>query len=87
LQFLFNILYTTTMSKNQIIFIIGVLVALMPLSGFPGISKFYFYESAGILLMALTLLPVLKRKILSLSKPKKTISDVFVEKRPEVNSN
>lgn len=43
------------MSRNKIIFILGLLLILIPFSGFPSAWKFYFYEASGIILVLLAL--------------------------------
>ncbi len=46
-------LYTVSMSRNQIVFVIGLLLVFISFSGFPSDWKFYFYIFAGLILMLL----------------------------------
>lgn len=41
------------MSRNQIVFTIGLLLVLVSFSGFPSDWKFFFYVFAGLILMLL----------------------------------
>jgi len=50
------------MSKNRIIFIVGVIVLLLPISGFPLSWKNFFYVILGLLLIYLSLNSSLKRR-------------------------
>ena len=43
------------MSRNQIVFILGLLLVLVSLSGFPRMWKMYFMIFTGVVLMLLAL--------------------------------
>jgi hypothetical protein len=43
------------MSRNQIVFVLGVLLVLVSFSGFPREWKMYFTVATGVLLMLLAL--------------------------------
>jgi uncharacterized membrane protein YbhN (UPF0104 family) len=43
------------MSRNQIVFILGLLLVLVSFSGFPSRWRFYFTVAVGIILMLLAI--------------------------------
>lgn len=69
------------MSKNSLVAVVGLLVAVMPFLGFPGTWKSYFFIVAGLFLIFLAFLNHRERKALyrELGKEDHTGQPSYVE--------
>ncbi len=69
------------MSKNKIILILGILVAIMPWLGFPSSWKDVFYFLAGAVMVIVAVIGHSRRRsALSIGKTE-VVTEVFVENK------
>ena len=70
-------------TKNRIILILGILVALMPFFGFPSIYENGFYVIAGLAIAVLSFLVARHKRVrLSRKTSKGRVTDVYAETAP-----
>lgn len=67
-------------SKNRLILILGVLVALMPFSGFPASWKNFFYIAFGLIISTFSFLLARHKRITRRHGPKKERSNINYKK-------
>lgn len=67
-------------SKNRLILILGILVALMPFSGFPAVWKNFFYIIFGLTIAVLSFLLARHKRISRRHGPKRERSNMYYKK-------
>ena len=67
------------MSKNKLILIIGILLAVMPFIGLPSSSKTIFYFCAGIVLVVMAIVAHARRRANVEVTHGQIVTEVFVE--------
>jgi hypothetical protein len=73
-------MYTLNMSRNKIIFIIGIVVLIMPFLGFPSAWKTIFYIIAGAILVIIAIHGHIRRRSRApLMESREVVTEVFVE--------
>jgi uncharacterized protein YabE (DUF348 family) len=72
------------MSKNKIILIIGIVIAIIPFLGFPSAWRSFFVFVGGVAVSTLSYLIARENRMVMHSKPKsRVVSEVYVESHPK----
>lgn len=75
------------LTKNRILLILGVWIALIPFLGFPSSYKSFFIIASGLFVVLLAFLHArekrrIERSLFEMSHRKETVTEVFAERRP-----
>jgi hypothetical protein len=68
------------MSRNKIILLIGILVAIMPFLGFPTAWKTIFYLLFGAILIIVAVVGHVERRSVTHGDREQIVTEVYVEK-------
>lgn len=71
--------YTSFMSRNKIILLIGILLVAMPFLGFPASWKNFFYILSGLIFIVMAVRSHMRRQNLEVLERHEVVTEVFVE--------